>query len=260
MTSTLTRSLTNRLNKLKEKYTDELEPLSAERECLSREISELKDTRKIFLEESAALSAKNGELSELNSRLARQAEILQDNLARNRPPTSLLRGSKHHMSNSPSMSSIATTTTLLEVNQEDAGRSSRNGRPDGVEQAIPSRNKFKWYKSSKGPEAMTASASLPKPLSAQPEKSKPRPSHDGVQREHIFQQHTILRFSRCEHCGDKLWGLQELRCAGEYSRVSSWCHTRSTNPFLLFRQSAGSSVIRNVSTSFTRSAMPLQQA
>ncbi len=212
--STLTRSLTNRLNKLKDQYKDELEPLSAERESLTREIGELRETRHVFLEESAALSAKNEELSELNNRLIHQAEVYQDGLARSRPHPALLRTGKQHMSGSPSMSSIATSTTLHDVNQEDVGRISRNVRVEGIEHALPSRNKFKWYKSSKGPEAMTASASLSKPLALPLDKTKTRPSHDGSQREHLFQQHTILRISRCEHCGDKLWGLQELRCAG----------------------------------------------
>ena len=34
-------------------------------------------------------------------------------------------------------------------------------------------------------------------------------------REHTFQQLSVLRFTRCDHCGDKMWGSQ-LRCSGEH--------------------------------------------
>jgi len=206
--------MTNRLNKLKEQYKNELEPLTAAREALSREIAELRDTRNLYLEESAALSAKNEDLAELNTRLSRQAEVFQDTMARHRPSPALLRGGKHHMTGSPSMSSLASSSTLHDGNNsEDSLKTLRTGRPDAMEHAAPSKNKFKWYKSSKGPEAMTGSASVSKPLGVPPEKNKTRSSHDAGTREHIFQQHTVLRFSRCEHCNDKLWGLQELRCA-----------------------------------------------
>ncbi len=187
-----------------------------QREALAREISELRDTRNLFLEESAALSAKNEELAELNTRLNRQAEVLQDGMNRNRPSAQLIRGHKSHLSGSPSMSSLTTSTTLHEtISEESVSKATRPSRSDALEQAAPaSKNKFKWYKSSKGPDPSGMSASIPRPIGSAPEKGKIRPSHDVGQRQHIFQQHTILRFSRCEHCGEKLWGLQELRCAG----------------------------------------------
>ena len=31
--------------------------------------------------------------------------------------------------------------------------------------------------------------------------------------EHVFLQLNVLRFARCDHCGDKMWGSQ-LRCSG----------------------------------------------
>jgi hypothetical protein len=38
--------------------------------------------------------------------------------------------------------------------------------------------------------------------------SKPVKTQD-----HAFQQVSVLRLARCDHCGDKLWGSQ-LRCSG----------------------------------------------
>lgn len=36
-------------------------------------------------------------------------------------------------------------------------------------------------------------------------------------RQHAFQPTSILRPVRCEHCGDKMWGMGEQRCAGEHA-------------------------------------------
>ena len=33
-------------------------------------------------------------------------------------------------------------------------------------------------------------------------------------RTHIFQQTSILRPVKCDYCGDKMWGLNEVRCTG----------------------------------------------
>jgi hypothetical protein len=186
---------------------------------LTREITELRDTRNLYLEEAAALSAKNDELAELNSRLTKQTESMQDNLSRPRAPSAYLRpGIKHHISGSPSMSSLATTATLHEVPDEHL-RQLRNGRADPVD-AAPAARRFKWYKSSKGPEPSGLSNSTSRSLALPPDKSKSRPSHEPPMREHIFQPTSILRFCKCENCGDKMWGLQEVRCAGKIDRRS----------------------------------------
>ena len=46
-----------------------------------------------------------------------------------------------------------------------------------------------------------------------------RPSTEMGLREHAFQQHSTMRLTRCELCGEKMWGLQEVKCACE---CSSW--------------------------------------
>lgn len=212
--ATLTRSITNKLNTLKDKYRSELEPLTAEKQVLKREISDLRDTRNLYLEESVALSTKNEELMDLNTRLSKQTEAMQDLLNRaHRPPH--LRNTRQHISGSPSMSSIPTSGTLHEL-PEDMLKGIKAMKIEPLETAPAARRfKNKWYKSSKGPEIQhMASVSISKPLTASTEKIKPRPSHDPAIREHVFQPHSILRFCKCEHCGDKMWGLQEHRCAG----------------------------------------------
>ena len=41
-------------------------------------------------------------------------------------------------------------------------------------------------------------------------------------RQHSFQATSILRPVRCEHCGDKMWGMGELRCHA----CGVYCHTK----------------------------------
>lgn len=39
---------------------------------------------------------------------------------------------------------------------------------------------------------------------------------NGEMRTHGFQQTSILRPVRCEYCGDKMWGLNEVRCTSKF--------------------------------------------
>ena len=213
--SAFSQSLTTRLDNIKEQYREELEPLTAQREALQREIAELRETREQFLEESAALSAKNEDLAELNTQLSRHAEQLQETLSRSRGP-SMFSKSRTHLSGSPSMSSLATSATLAEVPEETA-RVVKVTKPEPIE-AAPAR-RFKWYKSSKGPDmANMSTASISKPLNLPPiRNNNQRPPQEVGPREHQFQQHSTMRFTRCELCQEKMWGLQEVRCACEYS-------------------------------------------
>lgn len=45
------------------------------------------------------------------------------------------------------------------------------------------------------------------------DKRMQRPSTEMGLREHAFQQHSTMRLTRCELCGEKMWGLQEVKCA-----------------------------------------------
>lgn len=210
----LSQSLTSRLDTIKEQYREELEPLTAQREALQREIAELRETREQFLEESTALAAKNEELAELNAQLSRQVDTLQDTLSRSRTPT--IFSKRTHPSGSPSLSSLATSATLQEVPEETA-RVVKVTKPEPIE-AAPAR-RFKWYKSSKGPDMSNAPSaiSISKPLALPTDRRNliQRPSTEFGLREHSFQQHSTMRLTRCELCQEKMWGLQEVRCSCE---------------------------------------------
>nr|XP_031860486.1 uncharacterized protein CI109_004097 [Kwoniella shandongensis]KAA5527558.1 hypothetical protein CI109_004097 [Kwoniella shandongensis] len=247
--SSLSRSLTNRLDTIKEQYREELEPLTAQREALQHEIAELRETKEQFLEESAALAAKNEELAELNAQLSRQAEAVQDSISRQRPPTIFSKGGRSHPSGSPSLSSLTTSATLQEVPEETA-RVVKVTKPEPIE-AAPAR-RFKWYKSSKGPDVSGVSASISKPLNLPQNGNRnvglgvmgaggvgglgglgmagmgggaggmQRPTTEYGMRDHTFQQHSTMRLTRCELCQEKMWGLQEVKC----SSCGIVCHSK----------------------------------
>jgi hypothetical protein len=136
---------------------------------------------------------------------------MQDVIARARTPT--IFSKRGHPSGSPSLSSLSATATLQEVPEETA-RVIKVTKPEPIE-AAPAR-RFKWYKSSKGPDLSTTSASISRPLAIPPDRNKmQRPSTEFGMKEHNFTQHSTMRFTRCEVCSEKMWGLQEVRCACE---------------------------------------------
>ena len=90
----------------------------------------------------------------------------------------------NHLGSSPS---IATTMTALEERDEP--------------RTTPTEKISKWFKPSR--EAI-------KPATD----AQAQPSLEKETLKHNFQQQTVLR-SRCDHCGDKMWGTQ-LRCNSEH--------------------------------------------
>ncbi|KZW00267.1 RhoGAP-domain-containing protein [Exidia glandulosa HHB12029] len=210
----LSRSLTTRLDTLKNKYRRELQPLTQQRQELQREIAELKQSRDLFLEETAVLNARNEELAELNASTERQLESTPR--APERPPKP---PSKQLPVNSPSQSSSATSFNSSGGfdDSRDEARYVKVTKADYVDANSTGARKFKWFPG-KDANSSSAYASRATDLPSVPEKDKPAPRNAF---EHSFQQISVLRVARCDHCGDKMWGSQ-LRC----SNCSIAVHTR----------------------------------
>ncbi|KAI6166046.1 RhoGAP-domain-containing protein [Pisolithus thermaeus] len=218
------RSLVMRLDSLKSQYKHELIPLSEQRECLMREISELRASRDQFLEETTVLNARNEELAQLSTQYARRAEVARPEtpvLDISPPPmpddTNKLRRKKsmsldrlrHAPETLPSVqhSLSASSTQSTNAVVEDREKGSRTPKPDQSDAISTLRSgKFKWPGSRTREPATYAS------------------DHRGkMHMEHNFQQASTLRFARCDHCGDKLWGTSQLRCSNCHISVHSRC-------------------------------------
>ncbi|KAL0956018.1 hypothetical protein HGRIS_002192 [Hohenbuehelia grisea] len=199
--STLGRSLTKRLDNIKTQYQRELVPLNQQREALTREVAELKAIRDVFLEETTVLNARNEELTQLNIEYSRRMEVLPEPPAK-QPDQPLTNGTRANVNANTarpapvphpnSMSSI-NTTVIGSVHSDEMGELKGTSKAQ-TEMTTPQSKKSKWpvFKAKDIANAIGI--------------SKPRS-------EHTFQQLSILRFSKCDHCGEKLWGSQ-LRCYG----------------------------------------------
>jgi hypothetical protein len=208
----LGRSLTMRLDNIKSQYQHELIPLTQQRNVLAREIADLKAARDMFLEETTVLNARNEELAQLSTQYARRMEAsnmsdisLAERHETHSPPLEERSRSfdknrtQHHGSASSMQHSVSTSTTSSTYISEESngtfGRSQKN-LPD-ISMSRP--GKFKWP----GSKTRDLSSAIVVDVKTQ------------GRREHIFQQLSVLRFTRCDHCGDKMWGSQ-LRCSGVY--------------------------------------------
>jgi Rho-type GTPase-activating protein 1/2 len=202
--ATLQRSLTSRFDNLKAQYKRELEPLVQQRDALLREIHELKEERNICLEETTALNARNEELADLNSRTAQVESGARGPAPRAWSPMPASMGAPPAQLHTPSTpQSVSLPAAPPSSGQTSAtlsfGASTVMHEERDEPRATPT-DKKKWFKPSKD---------MIKLMSDGP----PVPEKEFLR--HNFQQLTVLRFARCDHCGDKMWGTQ-LRCNGEY--------------------------------------------
>jgi regulator of replication initiation timing len=204
-----------RLDNIKTRYQHELIPLTQQRETLFREVEELKATREQFLEETTVLNARNEELAQLSAQYVRRIES-----SRSRTPT-LAMGSKEEATAAdmireksstsfdrdrpqpdlPSTASLhnnfaaPSVVTLVEESDVKVVKANRPDAADSLPSTLKSA-KFKW------PMGRARDPSI----SSIDQKGKGRVAHS-------FSQSSVLRFTRCDHCGDKLWGSQ-FRCSG----------------------------------------------
>ena len=175
--------------------------MTEEKEALSREIAELKAVRDAFLEETTVLNARNEELAQLSTVYTRRLENATE------LPSRMLQDSFKHSSDNvrahnliaPSMSS-STSGSSNGYDENSDSRFIKTSRSDELH--TPVKAKFKW------PGTKTKDLVFPT-LNAELNKGK-------AQLEHNFQQLSVLRFTRCDHCSDKMWGSQ-LRCTSKCS-------------------------------------------
>ena len=186
-----------RFDNIKSQYKHALLPLTSQKETLLREIAELKASRDAFLEEATILNARNEELAQLSAQYIRRIDA-------GRPENGVTidkRGDSLDKVRPNLSSSVASSTVVHSEGTDDIFI--KISKPDISELPVPQpvkSTKFKWPGSR---------SQAPKDIPASHDANKTK------RREHIFQQISMLRVSRCDHCGDKMWGSQ-LRCSSEF--------------------------------------------
>lgn len=231
--SDLVQALNARLEAVKDSHRQEIKDLVAQRDELTREVAALRQTRDHCVEETSVLSLRNAALADKNDEATRQLDSMRESMSKlrllgsNNSPLSnpAQRSNHHHTSSSASLLSnlppVTTRSPLASgsrANPSSTTSSSytevdqlhRFNKPEAAEPQ--SGKKFKWGKGkTETPRpSHTAGASLTTKSPVVPRSN----SADAGTRAHVFQQTSILRPVRCDYCGDKMWGLNEVRCQG----------------------------------------------
>ncbi|KAH9935703.1 uncharacterized protein B0H18DRAFT_976924 [Fomitopsis serialis] len=202
--ASLGRALSMRFDNIKNKYQIELVPLTEQREALMREIMELKASRDAFLEETTALNARNEELAQLNAQYVRRIEAAGLDSTAPKPETGAADGGYDRARQIQNLSSSVTSSTvaLSEEGSVETSKFIKISKPESIDshaQPIKMGPKFlKWpgHKTTK--------------------------ENAAGRKEHVFQQVSVLRVARCDHCGDKMWGSQ-FRCTNCNVAVHTRC-------------------------------------
>lgn len=183
---------------------------------MQREIHELKQAKDLCLEETTALTARNDELQELIVAMTRQLENLQGTLrprnldrkvSKPTPLPTLGSGTSLPTSLNTTSTLASTSSNVTYVEDREDVRQGKGAKSDSEASSGNTMRKFAWFKGKEGAPTNTRVQVPPAPAPAQTEKPK-------VLLRHNFQQQSVLRFARCDHCGDKMWGTQ-LRCSSE---------------------------------------------
>ncbi len=183
--------------------------MTEEKEELAREIRELKDARDCFLEETAALNRRNEELAQLNAEYERRLD--SSNAGHSKAKSITPPQPKQSMDswrsrpspappivNAASTASTASTATLFDESSDESR--TQKSRTDVHDTPQPKGRgiQLRW--------PMNKVKELPT-MQGQMNGGKKR-------LEHTFQQMSMLKLGKCDHCGDKLWGTAQVRCSG----------------------------------------------
>lgn len=218
-------SLANRLERVKDTHRRDIESLILQKDDLIQEINELRSSKALFIEETTNLNRQHTLYTLQNSEAQRQLESTREALAKLRTNTDqrYTTSTNGPFPSRPTLGS-SRSPALSPIPPELDGEILRRTELEPVLTA----KKFKW---GKGKEASTRQglvtttqvgapvgntghlgvAAAPSP-SVRSNTSLDSASTGGATRLHSFQQTSILRPVKCDFCGDKMWGLNEVRC------------------------------------------------
>ncbi|KAH9839288.1 RhoGAP-domain-containing protein [Rhodofomes roseus] len=213
--ASLGRALSMRFDNIKNKYQTELVPLTEQREALMREITVLRASRDAYLEETTALNARNEQLAQLNSQYVRRIEAAGFDSTIAKPEAGAGDGGYDRARQIQNLSSSVTSSTvaLSDEGSTETSKFIKISKPEsGDSHALPTKMAPKFLK---WPGHKTTKENGP------PTTWSDAPKVTG-RKEHVFQQVSVLRVARCDHCGDKMWGSQ-FRCTSCNIAVHTRC-------------------------------------
>ena len=157
------------------------------------------------------LNLRNEELAQLTQQYLRRME------ATDAPPTPAKREKSSQSLDKARPVQYNGSTSTSTLSDEAEPRVVRVVKPDALE--VPASSfrppKFLKWSGKASREHLTKEPAINiVPPETMP--SKPRAT-----KEHTFHQFSALRFARCDHCGDKMWG-SHLRCAGRCPKSISY--------------------------------------
>lgn len=214
--ATLSATLSEQLEQVKENHRTALEDLAIQREQVNREISELTRQRDNMQEENTLYETQGKELVKQNAELMQQLTATKQSLDQmSRFNINSFRGKKPQ----PGSPSQTGSSTVFDSIPESTSLSSARRVETTHSQPV---RKFKWGKGR--PAEVKSSVSNPTHKGQQSSiaSTTKATSTDLPMRRHIFQPTSILKPIRCEHCLERMWGLQELRCTS----CGVYCHSK----------------------------------
>ncbi|CAO0801319.1 unnamed protein product [Mucor circinelloides] len=190
----------------------EIKSLYSDREQVRMDTKSLEAIRDDVLHEMVMLNTKNAELTEMNNDLSRRVT------EREREAAAVMAGTSFLYSPSPSLSSELNSPILQ---QRKSSEASIHQQQPKVFKLKKKGNMFAKLSGKKDPAAqlyghsnLTTSSTLS--LSQSPDFTSKKQSSESMHQHgsHTFLPTSFLRPIKCDACGEKMWGLSELRCQG----------------------------------------------
>ncbi|KAI8640782.1 hypothetical protein BD408DRAFT_419236 [Parasitella parasitica] len=201
----------------------EIKSLNADRDQVRKDTKSLEAIRDDVLHEMVMLNTKNAELTEMNNDLSRRVT------EREREAAAVMAGTSFLYSPSPSLSSELGSPVLQQQKPSETNilyhhhhhHHQQQQQQPKVFKLKKKGNMFAKLSGKKDPAAqlyghgnLTTSSTFS--LSPTPEFSSKKQSSESTHshESHTFLPTSFLRPVKCDACGEKMWGLSELRCQG----------------------------------------------
>lgn len=205
-----------------------MEELASQKEHVASEIADLQRKQDQIKEENALHERRSEELRDQNAQLEQQLNSNQIALEQ----TQKMQRAPSNKTHSKGSGSLPNSAASYDTIPENAGVAQARRVEHAQQQPV---RKFKW---GKGKPAADNKSSISNPTHKAAQgsinSSRVLNAPEAQIRQHNFQPTSILRPIRCEHCSEKMWGLQELRCAS----CGLYCHSKCQPHYLIQCNSA----------------------